>query len=172
MLINISSIPEEGLQHELELPVKVSDHSDTAHVLIKISRLGKMIFAEGSIKISATLTCSRCLKDYSYPLDLTFREEYTPAGVSDEEKEYELTETELNLDFYSDEEIDISELITEQVLLAVPMKPLCSPECPGICTACGKDLSEGICKCETDKVDPRLSPLKRLKEKMEERKEN
>ena len=171
MLINISSIPEEGLKHELELPVKANDHTDTAHVLIKISRLGKMIFAEGSIKISATLTCSRCLKAYSYPLDLTFSEEYTPARVSDEEKEYELDETELNLDFYSDEEVDISELITEQVLLAVPMKPLCSPECPGICTACGKDLNEGICKCETDKVDPRLSPLKRLKEKMEERKE-
>ena len=172
MLINISSIPEEGLKHELELPVKVNDHPDTAHVLIKISRLGKMIFAEGSIKISATLTCCRCLKDYSYPLDLTFSEEYTPAGVSDEEKEYELTETELNLDFYSDEEIDISELITEQVLLAVPMKPLCSPECPGLCTVCGKDLSEGICKCETKTVDPRLAPLERLKKKMEERKEN
>jgi uncharacterized protein len=140
--------------------------------LIKISRLGKMIFAEGSIKISATLICSRCLNNYSYPLDLTFSEEYTPAGVSDQEKEYELSETELDLDFYSDEEIDISELITEQVLLAVPMKPLCNPECPGICTECGKDLNEGICKCNTDKVDPRLSPLKRLKEKMEERKEN
>ena len=171
MLINISSIPEEGLKYELDLPVKVNDHSDTAQVLIKISRLGKMIFAEGSIKISATLTCSRCLKDYSYPLDLTFSEEYTPAGVSDEEKEYELDETELNLDFYSDEKIDISELITEQVLLAVPMKPLCSSECPGLCPVCGKNLHENACNCKTDKVDPRLAPLERLKEKMKDRKE-
>jgi len=171
MLINISSIPEDGLQHELELPVKANNHPDTAHVFIKISRLGKMIFAEGSVKISATLTCSRCLKDFLYPLDLTFSEEYTPAGVSDEEKEYELTEEELHQDFYSNEEIDISELITEQVLLAVPMKPLCSPECPGMCPVCGKELNENACNCKTDKVDPRLSPLERLKEKMKERKE-
>lgn len=171
MLINISSIPEDGLQHELALPVKANNHPDIAHVFIKISRLGKMIFAEGSVKISATLTCSRCLKDFLYPLDLPFSEEYTPAGVSDEEKEYELTEEELNQDYYSNEEIDISELITEQVLLAVPMKPLCSPKCPGMCPVCGQELNEDTCNCKTDKVDPRLAPLERLKEKMKERKE-
>ncbi len=171
MLINISSIPEDGLQHELELPVRVNKHPDTAHVLIKISKLGKMVFAEGSVKISATLTCSRCLKDYPYPLDLTFNEEYTPAGVSEEEKEYELTEEELNLDYYSDEQLDINELVTEQILLAVPMKPLCSPECTGLCPVCGKDMNEGKCNCKTEQVDPRLKPLERLKEKMKERKE-
>ena len=171
MLIKISSIPEDGLQRELDLPVKLYDHQDTAHVFIKISTLGKMVFAEGSVKVSATLTCSRCLKDYSYPMDLTFSEEYTPAGVSDEEKEYELDEAELNQDFYSDEQIDITELITEQMLLAVPMKPLCGSECRGICPACGKDLSKGDCNCKTDEIDPRLSPLEKLKEKMEERKE-
>ena len=171
MKINVSSIPEDGLQHELELPVKINEHTDIAHVFIKITKLGKLIFAEGSIKISATLTCDRCLKDFSYPLDLTFSEEYTPAGVSDEEKEYELTEKELNLDFFSDEEIDIDQLITEQIILAVPMKHLCSPECPGMCPVCGKDLNNGACNCKTNKVDPRLSPLERLKKKMEERKE-
>jgi uncharacterized protein len=171
MLINVSSIPEDGLQRELELQVTVADHPDTALVFIKILRLGKVVLAEGTIKISATLNRSRCLKHYSYPMDLSFREEYTPAGVSDEEKEYELSEKELNLDFYSNEEIDISELITEQILLAVPMKPLCNPVCPGICATCGKNLNEGACDCKADKADPRLSPLERLKEKMEERKE-
>ena len=171
MLINISSIPEDGLQKELELPVKVHDHQDIAHVFIKLSRLGKMIFAEGTVKISATLICSRCLNDFSYPLDLTFSEEYTPAGVSSEEKEYELTEEELNIDFFSDETIDIAELITEQILLAVPMKTLCGSECPGLCPVCGKDLKEGACNCKKDNIDPRLSPLEQLKKKMENRKE-
>ena len=78
---------------------------------------------------------------------------------------------ELNLDFFSDEEIDIDQLITEQILLAVPMKPLCNSKCPGICPVCGKNLNEGKCNCKTDKVDPRLLPLERLKKKMEERKE-
>lgn len=171
MLIKVADIPEDGLQQELDLPVKLDEHSDTAHVLLRISRPGKVILAEGSLKISATLTCSRCLKDFSYPLDLTFREEYTPAGDALEEKDRELTEKELNVDYFSDDVIDISQLVTEQVLLAVPMKPLCTPGCPGICPACGKDLSEGICSCRKDVVDPRLSPLERLKKKMEERKE-
>lgn len=171
MLIKISDIPEEGLRQELKLPVKLNEHSDIARVSLRISRIGTIIFAEGSVKISATLTCSRCLKDFSYPLDLTIDEEYTPAGASFEDKEHELTEKELNLDFFSDDEINVSQLVTEQVLLAVPMKPLCGSECPGLCPACGKDLSEGSCNCKKDEVDPRLSPLERLKKKMEERKE-
>ena len=53
-----------------------------------------------------------------------------------------------------------SELVKEQVLLAVPMKPLCISECRGICSECGINLNEEVCNCGTEKIDPRLAPLK------------
>ena len=171
MRLNIYDIPESGLQQELELPIAINDHAepDTAHVFIKVFRFDKKVLVEGSLKISLSLTCCRCLKEFSYPVDAPFKDECNPAGEVETEDEQELTDRELDLSFYSNDELDISELIKEQVLLSIPMKPLCSVECQGICTKCGKDLNEGPCGCKEEEIDPRLAPLKNFKESMKDR---
>jgi uncharacterized protein len=123
-------------------------------------RIGKIVLVDGSIKISVSMRCSRCLGDFSSPLDIDFKEEYAPSEEYDPEGEPELTDSELNLGFYTNDEIDAGELVKEQVLLAVPMKPLCNNDCRGICSECGTNLNEGVCNCSTEKIDPRLAPLK------------
>lgn len=173
MRLNVSDIPDEGLQQEVNLPITVNDQAGPAiaYTFIKVFRIGKKVLVEGSVKISVSLRCGRCLRDFSLPLDLTFREEYNPAEEVIQEEEKELKETELDLSYYRNDEIDISELINEQVLLSVPMKPLCSSGCSGICPKCGKDLNEGACECKAEETDPRLAPLQKLKELMKDRKE-
>ncbi len=173
MRLNVSDIPDEGLKLDLELPVVLNDEAapDIAHVFIKAFRLGKKVLIEGSINISVSLHCSRCLKDISVPQELSFREEYNPSEEAASEGEKELTGGEPDLSFYSDDEIDITELIKEQVLLSVPMKPLCRPECRGICPGCGRDLNKGDCNCKAEEIDPRLAPLMEFKEKIKLRKE-
>jgi uncharacterized protein len=173
MRLNITDIPEDGIQQEFDLLIAINDSQepDVAQVFAKILKIGKKVLIEGSVKISVSLSCSRCLKDFPYPLDITFREEYNPAEERETEGEKELTGRELDLSFYSNDEIDITGLIKEQVLLSVPMKPLCGPECRGICPACGKALNEGPCECRTEEVDPRLAPLKKFRESMKNRKE-
>ncbi|MEW6601482.1 MAG: DUF177 domain-containing protein [Nitrospirota bacterium] len=171
MRIKISDIPDEGLTQELDLPVEVSKDAglDTAHVIIRLFRFGKKVLAEGTVCISVSLNCSRCLKQVSYPVEATFREEYNPSEPPDKEEKQQLTEKELDLGYYRDDELDISEIIREQVLLAVPMKPLCVADCMGICPRCGHDLNEGACGCKTDETDPRLAPLSKFKELMKDR---
>lgn len=62
----------------------------------------------------------------------------------------------------SNERLDLDELLTEDILLDMPSKFLCSPECKGLCPSCGKNLNEGECGCDQRRVDPRLEILKDL----------
>jgi uncharacterized protein len=164
MRLIVSDIPEDGLERELDVPVETGENiePDIAHASVRFLRIGKIVLVDGSIKISVSMRCSRCLGDFSSPLDIDFKEEYAPSEEYDPEGEPELTDSELNLGFYTNDEIDAGELVKEQVLLAVPMKPLCNNDCRGICSECGTNLNEGVCNCSTEKIDPRLAPLKRF----------
>ena len=164
MRLIVSDIPEDGLEQELEVPVETGENTepDIAHAALRFLRIGKSVLVDGSIHITVSMRCSRCLGDFSTPLDIDFKEEYAPSEEFDTEGEPELTDSELNIGFYTNDEIDTRELVTEQVLLAVPMKPLCIMECRGICPECGTNLNEGVCNCCTEKIDPRLAPLKRF----------
>jgi uncharacterized protein len=53
----------------------------------------------------------------------------------------------------------------EQFYLALPMKPLCSEACHGLCPVCGTNLNRGTCDCKRDWDDPRLAPLRELRSK-------
>ena len=53
----------------------------------------------------------------------------------------------------------------EEFSLALPVKPLCRPDCRGLCPECGKNLNEGACGCSRDSGDPRLAALRQLKVK-------
>ncbi len=166
MRINIFEIPEEGLEQDIDLPVIINNDRkpDNVFVRIKLLRFGTKILVQGSAKTTVSLQCSRCLNDFPCPVDLEFREEYTPLGDTDTERDQELYDDEMGVGFYEGDEIDIAELVKEQVLLAVPMKPLCKNECKGICSKCGADLNEHSCTCKDDHIDPRLAPLEKYKE--------
>ncbi len=60
-------------------------------------------------------------------------------------------------------ELDVGGLLWEQLLLALPVKPLCRPDCKGICPICGGDLNKGSCQCKTEEGDPRMAVLRGLK---------
>ena len=169
----ISDIPDEGLEKKLDLPVTLNNSltPDTAHVALRIFRVKKLVLIEGNINIDVTLKCSRCCSDFVLPLkNLTFSDEFNPVQEMSEDDEHELTHEELDLSYYDNDEIDVHELIKEQVLLSVPMKPVCSENCKGICVTCGKDLNAGLCECKEDGHDPRLAPLQKLKEAMKNKK--
>ena len=59
--------------------------------------------------------------------------------------------------------IDLDALVFEQVLLQVPMKPLCAETCRGLCEQCGANLNAESCACRPGAVDRRLEALKNFK---------
>ncbi len=98
-------------------------------------------------------------------VDVLFSEE--EVKVRREGEEIELTRGELDVDFIDKRGlIDVKGFVEEEVRLAVPLKPLCHPQCKGLCPTCGLNLNQGECGCERDEIDPRLAPLLELKKKL------
>jgi uncharacterized protein len=109
------------------------------------------------------LTCSRCLEPFTLPVVSDFDLRYVPRTENAGEGEQEVDEDDLTTAFYDDDRIDLGGLITEQFQLALPMKPLCSENCKGLCPQCGTNLNTGACGCSETWEDPRLAALRALK---------
>jgi uncharacterized protein len=124
-------------------------------------RSGAELFFHGTVGGTVEGHCSRCLKSYSFPLEKEFDFVLAPDARSTKSKE--LNQDELGLSFYSGEEINLAPLIREQVLLALPTRPLCDEDCRGLCPECGKDLNEDLCRCSSAQGDPRMAIFRDMK---------
>lgn len=82
----------------------------------------------------------------------------TAADAEDKELGVELTDDDLDLYGYDGEEIDLTPLFRDQIVLAVPFAPLCSEDCKGLCPQCGADRNLETCDCKPP-VDPRWAAL-------------
>jgi len=100
-----------------------------------------------------TYLCDRCLKECTEHFDYKF-EHMVARELHNEDSEGFILVPEGIL--------DLGTLACEDVLLELPSKYLCSPDCKGLCSICGKDLNEGDCGCVNDTTDPRLAVLKDL----------
>jgi uncharacterized protein len=121
----------------------------------------------GTVKTELELVCSRCLEPFKLPVDREFDLRFLPAGTAAPEtdvddEEIEVEDDDVSLTFYRDEQIDLNELLREQFYLAMPMKPLCSNDCKGICPQCGTNRNTAPCDCNPRWEDDRLAGLKNL----------
>ena len=135
---------------------------------------------QGRMFCRIELDCVRCLEPFpmelAEELDLLYLPQsanLTPApdeGSAEEDAADALAELsgrglereELAVSFYRDERIDLSQMIVEQIVLALPMKPLCKPDCRGLCALCGANRNVASCECAPEETDPRWAPLKTL----------
>ena len=117
----------------------------------------------GDVKTVLELPCSRCLEPFRWPVDSHFDLRYQPHTHNTGDGEREVEEDDLTTAFYDNEEIDLGQLMEEQFYLSLPMKPLCTEDCKGLCPRCGKNLNRETCDCKRDWDDPRLAVLRKLK---------
>lgn len=117
----------------------------------------------GQVRTTLELPCSRCLEPFTWPIDSSFDLRYQPHAVNTGEGEREIEEDDLTTAFYENETIDLGQLMREQFYLSVPMKPLCTEDCQGLCPTCGTNLNKSTCDCKPEWEDPRLAVLKTLK---------
>ncbi len=119
---------------------------------------------EGTVKTELELTCSRCLEPFRMPVDAKFDLRFHPAAEMSTEQEREVPDSDLETSYYRDDQIDLNELLREQFFLALPMKPLCRPDCQGLCPVCGTNRNLETCSCQPEWVDPRMEALRRLRD--------
>ena len=99
---------------------------------VKLMRTNRSILVKGKLHTRVLATCVRCLENYDCPLELNIEEEYYP--MTDVNTGVPVPEPEEPDSFIIDEHLilDLSEAVRQYAILAVPMKPLCRPDCPGI----------------------------------------
>lgn len=121
-------------------------------VQLQVTNLGKSLLVLGKVQAKFKVQCGRCLDDFIYPLELSYEDEWVYGGMPDGEQ----SET---MFIFEKDEIEINELIFEQIVLALPMRFICSPECQGLCPVCGVNRNHTSCECVIEQTDPRLAAL-------------
>ena len=116
----------------------------------------------GDVRGELELNCGRCLEPFRLPVQSGFDLRYVPRTENSGEGEREIEEDDLSTAYYENDQIDLVQLVMEQFQLALPMKPLCSEACRGLCPKCGTNLNTSTCDCDTTWEDPRFAALKTL----------
>jgi uncharacterized protein len=106
------------------------------------------------------LDCSRCVDPYELPVNVAFELRYVPQEHNAGDDDREIAEDDLTTAYYREGSLDLIEMLREQFQLALPMKPLCSDACRGLCPECGANLNRTECGHQPKWEDPRLAPLK------------
>ena len=152
MQINVAQLIKQatGASRSYEIDDTFNIEKDVAcpvHGEAKLIRTGKGILVKGSFSGKTSLICSRCLTPFDYPLAFNIEEEFLPATEVNSGSPLSLPE-DLTL-FIIDEHhvLDLSEAMRQYALLTIPMKPLCRPDCAGLCPQCGANRNQGTCQC-------------------------
>jgi uncharacterized protein len=125
---------------------------------------------EGQIRITGELrtrlefVCARCLESVLEEVCREFDLFYRPVQSMTQEEEVQLKLDDTEVAFFEGEGLFLTDVLAEQVLLAIPMKVICRSDCRGLCPHCGANLNTDECRCEAHASDSRLAPLARLKQ--------
>lgn len=157
------------------------------HLVADLVKHGTRITLRGRLTATLELACGRCLDAFPVPVDAALDLTFVPADVATksvaapaepvrpsrpksrhEHEDVELDGSEIaaddiGLSEYDGDAIDLGQMMREQFYLALPMKPLCRPDCQGLCPVCGKNRNRETCSCESTWVDPRFEVLRNLK---------
>jgi len=135
---------------------------DAPAARLRLLRSGARVLVKGEFATRLRLVCSRCLKEMDFaaqgPLDMVFLPQ--PAGA---EEEIHLAQEDMEVCFYQDGIIDLSQTLRDEISLAMPMAPVCRADCPGICPVCGRSPKDGSCGCPRVAPDSRWAKLKEFK---------
>ena len=155
-----------------------TDPEDTASILYGVSFpspmkvTGDITNTAGYMRMTldATLNyeakCARCLSDVKGSFAFSLEKTVAPREMlsdldEDKQDDYAIIE---------DGFLDIDEQLYEQLEMEFPLRFLCLEDCKGLCQRCGKNLNEGECNCAKVEIDPRMAPLQKLLDEMNNKK--
>jgi uncharacterized protein len=101
-----------------------------------------VVVVEGRMDGEVKMECSRCLSEFIMPVTVGFAVIYKEKNsMTEEDRSADVCE-------YDNNEIDLYPYLRETMILELPVKQVCSEDCKGLCSVCGKNRNEEGCKCE------------------------
>ena len=169
MFVELSQIPAEGLPVSFRDAIRLGEDAGVAgdacsvEADLRLTKTGVGVAARGSFRAVVDLPCSRCLERFALTLAESFDVQYLPSQTLDGEDEAELSGAELDVVPLVEDRIDVGSLLQENILLSLPVQPVCREACRGLCPRCGASLNVGPCGCPPERPDPRLHVLAKLR---------
>ncbi len=157
---DVSALTKARLGTSLTLNVDTGPQSLTdlnvrfLHGTVQVVRVQGGLLVRGTVESQLGLECVRCLEPFVLPITLELEETFRLPGAG--------PRPDVSYAVGNDGWLDLAPLLREQAWVAIPMKPLCSPDCKGLCPQCGTNLNLESCTCESMRLDQRLALLKDL----------
>jgi len=165
MLFNVSQLLREpsGFTREYEVDEEVTREDA---IDFPIAGRVKLMKTDDGIWVSAPLdavilgSCSRCLVDIRRVVRLDIEEEFLPEFNMDTGARLH-SPREFDENFYIGQSrvLDLTEAVNQYIYMCTSMKPMCGPDCKGLCVTCGINQNEGECECNRTTRDPRWGAL-------------
>ncbi len=121
---------------------------------------GGEIRIRGKLSVRLETACDRCLGPVEIEVKPDFDLTYRPMGEIARDEEVEVPADELDIGFYTGDGVALTDVVTEQVILALPMKTVCRPDCQGLCPVCGANRNLIKCNCPAPRTDSPFASLK------------
>ena len=116
--------------------------------------------------------CARCVEPVEIPLAADFDLIFRPAAADAEATERSITAPETEIGYYQGDSLSLEDVLREQVLLSLPVRTLCKPDCKGLCPRCGENRNSQACNCDEGPSDPRWQALAGLRGRIESSENN
>ncbi len=167
-LSEIARIPGSSAEHIIDLKLKdVEGMTLTAPVRgsMQVSSTGRVLLMEGAVDTEVEMVCFRCGIMYRQPVHAEFQEDFVihpPLSHNGGPRVEEEEAPEARLFVAGTLDLNLDELLRQNILVSLPLKPLCEDECQGLCPRCGHRLSEGPCPCPAESGQGTLADLQQL----------
>jgi uncharacterized protein len=136
----------------------------------RVVYIGPGFLLRARLSYELTLGCIRCLEPHVESAGSEFELMIEIDGGRAQGalgSEHELAGKDMSVLVLDEEVLDTAPILLEQLQLNIPMKPLCRPDCLGLCPQCGADLNAGACPCPERAADPRWAALAAFKGRLD-----
>jgi uncharacterized protein len=178
MEFKVVELEREPIHFDLELKPGAIDFGEEAEQMGNLAASGRAevihehrgpkeivpdIRLQGRFAGQFQVPCARCIEPVEIPLAADFDLIFRPIGADTEPPERSITAPETEIGYYQKDSLSLEDVLREQVLLALPVRTLCKPDCKGLCPRCGANRNTQPCSCEVGPSDPRWEALTGLR---------
>jgi uncharacterized protein len=122
-------------------------------IALQLTKLEPDYYLRGQMTFEVDQTCARCADSFPLPIEHTVALGMAHVGSQAVEGVLSEESEELDINYFEGTDLDFGPIIEEQILLSLPYRAMCRPDCKGICQSCGSDLNKGDCRC------PKTNPV-------------
>jgi uncharacterized protein len=174
MQFTVADLERESIQFSVALPPTAIDFGGEAEQVGDLAAEGRAevlhehrgpkeivadIRLKGSFRGAFEIPCARCVEPVQEALSGEFDLLFRPSGVDATGSEHAISTPETEIGYYENGGLALEDVLREQVLLSLPARTLCQPDCKGLCPRCGQNRNETACSCDEGPSDPRWEAL-------------